>query len=347
MSILSGVSSFFGLDIGTNEIRVVQLQGGSSPKQLLKYGHMPIDPKLSMSDAKADQQRVMQAVKQFIEQLGISTRNVAFGLPSNKVFTTIVDIERLSTEEIGKTIRYQADSLIPTSVKDSKLDWAVLGNSYKDEGKVEVLLSSVINEYIELKLDLLESIGLNVIAFEPDSLALARSLYSPQNELPCIVIDMGSKTTDIVILFQNSPRLVRSLPMGMESIIRSAMQNLNIDEKQARQFVYKFGLNRSKLEGQVFDGISSTIDALMGDIDKSIKFFKARYVGQDIDRIIVSGGVATLPDFPLFIANRFAVKVEIGNAWKNVAISSNQQAELMALSAQFAVASGLAQRIEG
>lgn len=347
MSILSGVSSFFGLDIGTNEIRVVQLQGGSSPKQLLKYGHMPIDPKLSMSDAKADQQRVMQAVKQFIEQLGISTRNVAFGLPSNKVFTTIVDIERLSTEEIGKTIRYQADSLIPTSVKDSKLDWAVLGNSYKDEGKVEVLLSSVINEYIESKLDLLESIGLNVIAFEPDSLALARSLYSPQNELPCIVIDMGSKTTDIVILFQNSPRLVRSLPMGMESIIRSAMQNLNIDEKQARQFVYKFGLNRSKLEGQVFDGISSTIDALMGDIDKSIKFFKARYVGQDIDRIIVSGGVATLPDFPLFIANRFAVKVEIGNAWKNVAISSNQQAELMALSAQFAVASGLAQRIEG
>lgn len=345
MSILSGISNFFGLDIGTNAVRVVQLQG-SGTKKLVRYASMPLDPRMTMSDAKADQQRVMQAVRQLLENAKISTKNVAFGLPSNKVFTTIVDIENLSTEEIGRTIRYQADALIPTSVKDSKLDWAVLGKSFKEEGKVEVLLSSVVNEYIEAKLDLIESIGLNVVAFEPDCLALTRSLSTPNNMLPCLILDIGSKTTDIIVLLEGAPRLVRSLPIGEESIIRSAMQNLNIDETQARQFVNKFGLQKDKLEGQVYNGIKSVIDSLMTDVEKSIKFFKARYIGKNIDRIVVSGTAAVLPEFPVYIANRFATKVEIGNAWRNVITSADQQPDLIKLSSQFAVAVGLAERNE-
>lgn len=346
MSILSGVSEFFGLDIGTTAIRVVQLQGTGQLKSLSRYAYTPVDPKLAMSDSKADQQKLVMVVKDLIGQAGLSTRNVAVGLPSQRVFTTVVDIDRLNTNELDKTIRLQADSLIPTPLAQSKLDWALLGDSPADKTKVEVLISSVTNDFIEGRLDMLESIGLNVIAFEPDSLALARSIIAPDAVLPQMVLDMGSKSTDLVITMQGAPRLCRSIPTGSEAIVRAAMQNLNIDDKQAEQFVFKFGLSKEKLEGQIHQAIISTVDLLVGEIEKSIKFFSTRYAESKLDRVIVTGGASALPEFPLYIANKFGLNVEIGNAWRNVSFPADRQNELLAVSNHFAVAAGLAERNE-
>lgn len=342
MGLLSGVSSFFGLDISSNAIRVVQLRGNA----LVKYGHIPLDSNVVLSDSKADQQKIARAIKDLVEQAGILTKDVAVGLPSNKVFTSVVDIERLSPAELNKTIMYQADSLIPTPVSESKLDWVVLGDSPKEADKVEVLLSSVPNEFTEARLEMLESIGLNVISFEPDSIALTRSLTAPDNPLPTMIVDIGGRSTDIVITMNGAPRLIRSIPTGTDAIVRSAAQNLNIDDNQAQQFVFKFGISKDKLEGQVYNAIIGTVDLLVGDIDKSIKFFLGRYQGTNIDRVIVSGGASVLPEFPLYLANKFGLNIEIGNAWRNIAFPSNRQDELIAISNSFAVSAGLAERAE-
>lgn len=344
MSLLSGVSEFFGLDIGTTAVRAVQLSGDAKVKQLLRYSIAPIDPKISQSDSKADQQKLAQRLQEVLAAAGITTKNVAVGVPSNKVFTTVVDIERLSPEELAKTIKFQADSLIPTPLAESKIDWAQIGDSPKEANKVEVLLSSVPNDFVETRLDLLESIGLNVIAFEPDNLALTRAILPPDSVNPCMVLDIGSKSTDLVITMGGAPRLTRSIPTGSEAIVRSAVQNLNIDEKQAQEFVFKFGLSEQKLEGQVYHAIIGTVDLLMTDIDKSIKFFETRYAGKKIEKIIMTGGASSLPEFPLHIANKFGINVEIGNAWQNVQYGMERQNELMAVSNHFGVAVGLAER---
>jgi type IV pilus assembly protein PilM len=346
MKLLSGIGDFFGLDIGTSAIRIVELQGKSPTKVLGKYAFTNIDPKIALSDAKADQQKLVHAIKELISQSGILTKNVAVNLPSQRVFTTVVDIERLAPAELAQTIRFQADSLIPTPLAQSKIDWALLGDSPVDKTKVEVLLSSVSNEYIESRLDMLESIGLNIIAFEPDNQALVRSLTPPQTTLPLMIIDVGNRNTDIIIVMNGAPRLMRSIPTGTEAIIRAAEENLNIDQNQANQFVFKFGLSKDKLEGQIYHAILGTIDLLVSEIDKSIKFFNTRYNTTAMERIIVTGGASALPEFPLYIANKFGVNVEIGNAWHNVSFPPDRQNELLSVSNHFGVAVGLAEREE-
>jgi type IV pilus assembly protein PilM len=346
MSILSGVSAFFGLDIGTTSIRLVELQGSGAVRTLNKYAYVPIDSKIVLSDAKSDQQKLAQTISELLNQAHMSTRNVAVGIPSQRVFTTLVDFDSLPPDELAKSIKYQADSLIPTPLEESKLDWQVIGESPKEPGKVEVLLSSVPNTYIESRLDLLENIGLNVIAFEPDNLAMSRALLPRDVTVPQMVIDVGSKSADLVITMNGEPRLTRSIPTGVEAIIRAAAQNLNIDDKQAQQFVFKFGLSKDKLEGQIYEAIISTVEILMTEIEKSIKFFQSRYGNVQIERIIVTGGASALPEFPLFIANKFNMNVEIGNAWRNVAFSPERQNELLTVANQFGVAVGLAERDE-
>jgi type IV pilus assembly protein PilM len=345
MGILSVGSDFFGLDIGTTAIRVVQMRGTHN-KVVVAYGSVPIDSRLSQSDSNADQQKLRDAIREAVSGSGISTANVAVGLPSQKVFSTVVDVDRLSPEELDKSIRFQADSLIPTPLSESKLDWALLGDSPKEASKVELLLSSVNNSFIEQRLDMLESMGLNVVAFEPDSLAITRSLLSRQQNAPTLILDMGDLATDLVIVLNDAPRLIRSIPVGIDGIVKAASQNLNIDSTQAQQFVFKFGVSKEKLEGQVYGAIESTVEILITEVEKSIKFFNTRYPDKSIERIVVTGGASIIPELPLMIANKFGLTTEIGNPWQNSSYPSGQQNELLALSSRFAVACGLAERIE-
>jgi type IV pilus assembly protein PilM len=344
MNFLGVNSDFFGLDIGSTAVRLVELRGASNgAKALLKYAYVPLDSTLALSDSKADQQKLAQTIAQLISQAHVSTKNVAVGIPSNRVFTTVADVDRLPSSELAKAIRYQADSLIPTPLAESKIDWSLLGDSPADKTKQEILLTSVPNKFVEDRLDMLESVGLNVVAFEPDNLAMARALSTTEAGAQ-LLLDVGHRSTDLVIMLGGAPHLTRSIPTGVEAIVRAAAQGLNVDQKQAEQFVFKFGLSKEKLEGQVFQAINGTVDLLTTEVEKSIKFFQTRYNDTKVDRIIATGGASIIPEFPLYLANKFSVSVEIGNAWRNVSFSQDRQNELLAISNQFSVAVGLAER---
>lgn len=345
MKILSGgTSDFFGLDVGATAVRAVQLKGSGPVKSLGNYGQAPMEGYVALSDAKTDKEQVAKTIHNLLTKTGITTKNVAVNLPSTRVFTTVVEWDKMPLPELAQAIKYQAEPLIPTPIDQSKIDWAVIGDSPTDPKKFEIILSSVPNEYIEARLDILESIGLNVIAFEPDGIAMARSLVPIDANAPQVVLDIGSNTMDLVITLDGAPHLSRTIPIGTATLIRAATQNLGIDPAQAEQFVLKFGLVKDKLEGQVYNAIIGTIDSLMLEIDKSIKFFQGRYPNNKIERVIVSGGASALPELPLYIANKLGLNVEIGNPWRNVSFPPARQDELTAAANHFAVAAGLAER---
>jgi len=188
--------------------------------------------------------------------------------------------------------------------------------------------------------------GLNVIAFEPDNIAMARAFVAPDAKAPQLVLDIGSNNTDIVVVMNGAPRLTRALGTGTATMIRAVAQNLVLDEPKAADLIFKFGMSRDRIEGQIYNAVINTVDLLANDIEKSIKFFGTRYRNMPMDRIIVSGAASLIPEFANYIANKLSMSVEIGNAWRNVSFSSDRQTELSPLAHSFGVAAGLAERQE-
>ncbi|MBI3624268.1 pilus assembly protein PilM, partial [Candidatus Saccharibacteria bacterium] len=127
MSILSGVTDFFGLDIGTTGIRLVQLHGMGNTKSLVKYAFTPIDSRIVLSNAESDQHNLKQVISQLVSKAQITTKNVAVGLPSQRVFIVVADMDRLPEDELTKSIHYQIDGMIPTPPSESTIDWKLLG----------------------------------------------------------------------------------------------------------------------------------------------------------------------------------------------------------------------------
>lgn len=345
MGMIKGLGDFFALDIGTNAIRVVQLKRTNSGWALEHYGYAPIDSRLTGSESEEARRKVAEVIMTAVGQSGIKTKNVVIGLPSSKTFTTIIDVPMSTEAELRATMKYQIDQYIPMAIDDAKVDWALLGNSLRAPNQQEVLLSSVAKTYTEERLELVESLGLNVVAAEPDPIAIVRALSIPGAKGAVVELDMGESSTDIAIVYGDSPRLIRTIPTGVSSLVKATVTNLSVQDDQARQFILKFGLAPDRLEGQVFRALESTLDGFAAEIAKSIKFFETRYPSVAIEGVLVTGFAAAIPQLDAYLASKIGKQVRVGNPWQGVQMTENDQKQLGPVAIEFATVIGLAKRM--
>ncbi|MCA9335022.1 type IV pilus assembly protein PilM [Candidatus Saccharibacteria bacterium] len=344
MAMIKGVGDFFGLDIGTNAVRVVQLSPVGPGKWALRhYGYAPIDLKTATANSAEAKQRLGEVIMTVVGQSGIKTKNVAVGLSASKTFVTVIDMPMTSESELKSTIKYQLDQYIPMPLEEAKVDWSLLGTSLHDPSKQEVLLASTSMVYAEDRLELVESLGFDVIAAEPETLASIRSLSSQSAQGAQVVVDVQDQVINVGILYNDAPRLVRSIPSGLSTFVRAAVQNLNVQEDQARQFVLKFGLAPDKLEGQVVRALENTAEGVASELQKSIKFFQTRYPSITVGTVLLAGYASVIPQLDRYLASKIGIQTMVVSPWQKVSVPSGDQ-NFASIAPEFSVAVGLAQR---
>jgi type IV pilus assembly protein PilM len=345
MALLKGVGDFFALDIGSNAVRVVQLSStGPDSWSLDHFGYAPLDEHTANSNSPESLRKLGEIIMTAVGQSGIKAKSVVVGLPSSKTFTTVIELPVMPEAELKSTLKYQIDQYIPMAANEAKVDWALLGTSLHDPKQQEVLLASTSNSYAEERLEFIESLGLDVIASEPDPLAMVRSLLPAGVPDARLIIDVGELSTDLALTFGDTPRLVRTIPMGVKSLIKAAVQNLNVQEDQARQFILKFGLAPDRLEGQVYRALESTLENFATELIKSVKFFQTRYPNTPVGGILLSGYAAIVPLFGDYVTAKTSVPSTVANPWQKVRVSQADQQQLMTVASEFATVIGLAQR---
>ena len=345
MNLLHGVGDFFSLDIGTNSMRIVQLVGtAKSGWTLTRYAYVPIDEKLTQDSSELGRKRLGEAILGAVNQAGIKTKNVAVGLPASRTFTSIVETDTLPPRELSKAFKYEIDQYVPMSLSDAKADYVILGPSPNDPARTEVLVSSVAKDYAESVMEMIEKTGLNIIAMEPEPLAMARSLAIPGAMDATMIVDFGEKSTDLVIVYKNQPRLVRSIPGGFGQLVSTVANALGVREDQARQFILKFGLAEDKVEGQVFKTLTPSLDNYADELVKSVRFFQTKYLNGRVGGIVLSGYGGIIPLFSEYIEAKTGVPTMKGNPWQLVRTTEEQQRALAPVASEFAVVIGLSER---
>lgn len=342
MGLFGNNNSFIGLDVGSTAIRLVELRPHGNRPALAGFASVPMPPGLAASDSEADRVRISGMIRQMLKDNRITTKNVVSGLPSGKIFATVITTPKLDGAQLAKAIRYQAEQYIPMAIDQVKVDHAVVDTS-ADGQNIDVLLIAAPTTVVERSVTMLEEAGLEPMALEANGLAVARSLVPPIN-IAVVILDISTLDSDIAIIANNTPRLLRSVSIGAGTLVKAVAANLGLDEAQATQFTYKFGLTQSKLEGQVLKAIKPSIDGLISEIDKSIKYFNGRYPGIKLEKLVITGQAISLPELAPYIATTTGLPVEFGNAWSSVSYASSLQDQLMGLSSEFAAAVGLAER---
>ena len=158
------------------------------------------------------------------------------------------------------------------------------------------------------------------------------------------MIEIGDVSSDVVVVKDGTPRLVRSIPVGFQSLVKAAIQNLNVEAAQAEQFILKFGLAQDRLEGQVIRAIEGTLEQFTSEIHKSIAFFQNRYTSTPVSTVLISGYGAAIPLFSDFVNQKLSISSTLANPWQKVQLQASDKDRLSSIATQFGVALGLAQR---
>jgi type IV pilus assembly protein PilM len=344
MSLGYGVGDFFSLDIGTDALRMIELSGNAQHGWTLqRFAYVPISRQVLQDSSDAGRRRLGETIVGAANQAGIKTKNIALGLPASKSFTTIVEIPTQDKKSMEKVIRYHVDQYIPMAVEDAKVDFVILGPSPNDPAVSEVLLSCTSVKYAEERMESVESFGFNLVAQEPEPIAMSRALTPPGLTDARLIIDYCEDSTDLSMVY-GAPRLVRMLPGGLSVLVRTVANSLNEKESQARQFILKFGLAQDKLDGQVFKALENTLENFAAELTKSVKFFQTKYPNVPVGGIVLSGYAGVIPFLPEYIEAKTGIQTIQGNPWQMIKVTPQQQQALAQVASEFSVAIGLAER---
>lgn len=342
MALFNGTQDSFGIDISTTGVRVVQVSAHGGKPALVSYAKASFENGLTLTDSPIDQDKVAAVVRDLLKSANITSKQAVAGIGSADAFATVVTTPKLGQQELAKAMKLQADQYIPMAVDQVKMDFHIIGPG-KTENEMRVLLVSAPNTVVNKYLAVIEKAGLQLNSLEINALAQVRALMPP-TDLSALILDVGNTGSDITVVHQSAPHLIRAVNVGRQTLVRSVAQALGLDDVQAEQFTEKFGLTQTKLEGQVAKAMKASLDTLLGEVDKSVKFFESENNGVKLEKVILTGSAASLPEFPTYVANTTGLPVEIGNPWVNIAYPAQQQDALMKDALEYPVAAGLALR---
>ena len=360
MGILSGISDFFGLDIGTTALRVVQLSGNQPTKAVFRYGKSPVDFRLVSRVDDDSFKKLANVIREALVQHQITTRNVVVGVPTRQVFLTINQFDKTEGDTLQKSLKFRVGNIVPGVAEQSKIDFAILDadlqkpdpQSTQEAGqpappppdeKIDVLICSIEKIIIERQLEMLESINLNVLAFEPDALALTRTVANNESTIN-VLVDVGFRSTDVVVVARNEPRLILTVEFGTSHIVRQVINLLTIDEPTALDLIFRVGIKGDESHKRLTSAIIESLDLLTSNVHKALEFINSRYAQYQLGQVMLWGDIVYIPGLLDFLSTTFNAQVAVADTWQNVACPSAIQDNLQALTATFGVAAGLAER---
>lgn len=335
---------FFGLDIGSRNIKAVQLKKTAADQyQLVALGSIPSTVKGLSSEAESDLTALAEIIKKLCQEAKITTKNVTVAIPEDQVFSRVVTFPKLSEEELTSALKWEAEQWVPIPLDEVSLAHQILGEVRQDgQEKLEVLLVAAPNRIIEKILTVLKTAGLTSMSMETEILSMARSLVVTTAE-PTLLVDLGAKATDLAIVEAGQVIFSRSIPTAGEAITRAIASGLGLEMAQAEEYKKAYGVDPQKLQGKVSEAIEPVLDVVVKEMEQAMQFYQ-QGKGKTAKRVVLTGGTAILPAAVNKIAKKLMLEVQIGDPFSRV----NQDALVAKIPQDerpfYAVAVGLAMK---
>lgn len=338
----------FGLDIGTTSIKAVEVAVVNKELRLFAADEIPTPPRGLVSESDLDQQLLAGTIKKLVQLSKIDTKLVNTALPETQVFTRVIEMPILSAKELSSAIKWESEQYIPLPEASVSLDWEILRKN-PERNVMEVLLVGAPTRLIAKYQKILEMAGLELISLETELLAASRVLiWFSEKTTPSIIVHIGASST-VLGIFKDGMLVVSStVPSGGDALTRTIAGEFGFETAQAEQYKKTYGLDKQALGGKIVTVLTPLLSNLLAEVKKAISFYQTKHTSDgEIRRLILSGGGAKLPGFPVFFADSLGLETEVASPWKHIRVDEKIFENVTSRACDFTVATGLALREYG
>ena len=351
-----------GIDIGAGGIKAIELVPEKGRLRLATYGYAyDSSVKKIGQGAFSEPKRVAEILKEIIKQSGIKSKNANASIPGQHVFHAVVSIKRpKEAKEIKIAVEQQIQKLLPIPLSDMIIDStlidefapkkveekqakAALDDQKSDKKQLRVLVSGAPKTLVQTYLEICKLAGVELVSLETEAFALIRSLVG-KDKARIMIADIGFERTNVTVVENGIPYLHRSIQAGGREVTAMIGKQMGVSEKEAEQI--KLDLASSQATT-----IAPVLEKSMNPILHEIKYALELYGKQDfhnnttVDKIILTGGSAKLPQIDPFLTRALNINVYVGNPWARLATPEGIQPLLAQIGPRFSVAVGLAMKL--
>jgi type IV pilus assembly protein PilM len=312
-------SATVGLDIGSSQIKVVEVQKTGKGMTLLNYGIAPLLPEAIVEGEIMDRTLVIDTIRTLLESRQIKNNNVVSAVSGRGVIVKRINMDKLKEQEARERIKWEAEQHVPFEISDVVLDFQII-NPDLGNNQMEVLLVAARNETVNAHLDLLSGAGLNPLLLDYGAFAVQNAFEAnydmPADEIIALV-NIGADGTNINFIKNGVPYFTRDLPMASNSCLQLMQKNLGISYEQATELIK--GEPVSDISQESAESVfQSFADDFASSIERTLSFLAMSGGGERMGRIYLSGGGSMIPSLQNHLKERFGIPVEVVNPLQKV-----------------------------
>lgn len=329
----------FAIDINDSSVKVVGLQKKNNQFLLRSFNESAIPEGIVKEGAIINQEalvKIIQNTCRNVKGKKITTKYVIASLPEEKSFSQVIQMPRMTQEELVKAVPFEAENYIPLPIEKVYLDFQLTSDHKEKElsGHLDVSVNVMPKLIVDSYVTCFKAAGLVPCIMEIESQAIARALIkNGRAEAPVAMIDLGKDNTSFIIFSDTSVRFTTSVPFRANHLTEAIATALEIPADEAEKLKLDNGLAiktapPSKKGKDPVVQAQEAMKPVVVDFAEKIKKYINFYEGHashdsfpsdvKIEKIMLCGGGANLKGLPEFLSEQLGIPVQLGDPFTNI-----------------------------
>ena len=323
----------FGLDINDLSVKIIKLAKNGKIFSINSFGQAKIKPGIVESGVIKDEKALAEIIKSACKNVKgkrLNTKYVVASLPEEESFLQVIQMPKMSENELRSAVVFEAENYIPLPINDVYLDFRNIVPVKNSLDHMDVLVVATPKKIVDSYVSCLKMAGLIPVAFEVESQSILTAVIeNERSEYPLAVVDIGEDAADFIVFCGYSIRFTYSMPVSSAQLTKAISENLKTSIDKAEDMKIKYGISEPKEKASVsskkiFQAESKVLDEFVSQISKYIEFYQDHashehvFTKGGIQKIFLCGGGAHLKGLPEFLTKKIGVQTEIANPFINI-----------------------------
>jgi Tfp pilus assembly PilM family ATPase len=291
-----GYKTAIGLDFGRDAVKVVRAERHPGGGVVFTQAAM-----LRLPGENSD---TFPVVKRWLESLALPDDSCVVGLPGRSIILKSIELEAADPRTPAQAAGLEIQKLRKLTSEDMIHDVKEISPSRA--GTRRVLLFVVRPEVLESTLAQPVGLGLDVREVTPGSVALfnlAKRFLPVNSTIPDVLLDIGHKTTELIVGDRRGIRFVRSFDIGAGRFAEALAADGQVSLAQAHEQLQN--------DAGIFETspptLTEALKAWYGEIGLSLDIYKDRFPeSDDVPRqLLLAGGGALMKGLSAGLSQRF------------------------------------------
>lgn len=314
------------LNIGASKALLAEYTlGGKRSLTLTAYGSGELQA-VDVNDPGSIAAALPSVLHQIMRETGIRPAPLIVSLGGQTVFPRFAKFPAIGdAAKLEQLVRYEIEQNVPFPIDEIVSDHQFLGTTADGE-KAAIIVAAKL-EAVRAVTDAVRGVGLKPLVVDVSPMAICNALkFAHPGLTGCsVILDIGSKTTNLIIL-EDEKIYNRSIPVAGNLITKDIAQTFGCSFEEAEQLKLERGYvslgGVTEDEDEVSDRVSKVIRTVLtrlhAEISRSINFYRSQQGGSAPSRLFLTGGCARLPQLDQFFMESLQVEVAFLNPFGKV-----------------------------